>query len=280
MAAPEQLEVAGLNWRVFGIGGGDTGSGRGTGTPLVVLHGLFGAGDNWRSQAQELASGRPVLVPDMPNHGTSAHTEDMDYAAVAARIWEALDAMPQMIGLSGESYAILGHSMGGKAAMAMAFARPEATERLIVADIAPRRYPPRHEEIFAAMEAVAAAGVARRGEADRVMEPYIPEKPVRLFLLKSLVPAGDGDGYRWQLNLEGLRRSYDAISDWPFTDERYGGPALFVTGGASPYVSERDHPAISAHFPEARIETIPGVGHWLHAEARDSFVEIVRDFLS
>jgi pimeloyl-ACP methyl ester carboxylesterase len=171
--------------------------------------------------------------------------------------------------------------MGGKVAMAMAFARPEQVERLIVADIAPRPYPPRHDEIFAAMEAVAKRQVARRGEADTIMEEWIPEKAVRLFLLKSLVPGdGDNDGYRWQLNLPGLRAGYEAIRDWPFRDESYDGPTLFIAGGRSPYIQAADGEAIQRHFPDHRIETIPGAGHWLHAEARDTFLTVVRGYLS
>jgi esterase len=295
--------VEGILWRGYGTDGTDgadgangaNGSDRRSGgaSPLVILHGLFGAGDNWRSQAMELAEERPVLVADLPNHGGSDHTDEVAYAAVAARIWRSLDGLAASLGVSGPAgvslredsgaprFVLLGHSMGGKVAMAMAFARPGQVERLIVADIAPRPYPPRHDEIFAAMEAVAAGHVERRGEADAVMEKWIPEKAVRLFLLKSLVPGSDGkEGYRWQLNLPGLKTGYEAIRDWPFRDESYDGPTLFIAGGKSPYIQVEDGEAISRHFPDHRIETIPGAGHWLHAEARDAFLDVVRGHLS
>jgi esterase len=281
--------VEGIVWRTYGIDGDFTGK-----TPMVILHGLFGAGGNWRSQATELGEGRPVFVADLPNHGGSDHTDEVAYSAVAARIWRSLDGLMSLPGMPGPEggrsaggatdisrIVLLGHSMGGKVAMAMAFARPSGVEQLIVADIAPRQYPPRHDEIFAAMEAVAESAVGRRGEADTIMERWIPEKAVRLFLLKSLVPGGgENGGYRWQLNLPGLKAGYEAIRDWPFSAETYDGPTLFIAGGKSPYIQVEDGEAISRHFPDHRIETIPGAGHWLHAEARDAFLAVVRGTLS
>lgn len=268
-----EATAAGIFWRVYRPDEPVAG------TPLVILHGLFGSGDNWRTQARMFAADRPVLVADMPNHGRSLHTDRVAYPDLATALWDSLDELAVTAGIGIDSAAVLGHSMGGKAAMAMAFARPAATAALVVGDIAPREYPRRHDEIFAAMDAVSTARIARRGEADRLMMPYIPEKPVRLFLLKSLVPMEDGDGYRWQLNLSGLQAAYDDIRAWPFTEARYDGPTLFVTGGASPYVAVADTDAVGYHFPEHRIETIPDAGHWLHAEARDTFVSMVRNFL-
>ena len=277
------VEAWGLFWRWTA---GDA-TDRAAGNPLVILHGLFGSGDNWRSQANSLAEGRIVLVPDMPNHGLSHHTDRTTYGEVADTVWEALDspelaaALPERFTErpAGTRVALLGHSMGGKAAMAMAFARPRAVERLLVADIAPRRYEPSHEAIFRAMEAVAVGTVSGRGEADRIMEPFVPEKAVRMFLLKSF--ASDGAGrYRWRLNLAGLRSGYADIVDWPYGDERYDGPVRFIAGGRSRYIEPADGETIERHFPDHEIETIPEAGHWLHAEARDAFIGIVRRNIS
>jgi pimeloyl-ACP methyl ester carboxylesterase len=246
-------------------------------TPLIILHGLFGAGDNWRTQAQALAEERPVLVPDMPNHGRSCHTSDTRYPSVAQLVWDAVDKLD--VPFSGAPLQVLGHSMGGKVAMGMAFARPTAVSRLVVADIAPRAYAPSHGEIFAAMNEVATAGAGRRGEAERRMAERIPEKAVRLFLLKSLVPGEDGS-YRWQLNLSALEAGYDDITDWPYTEERFSGESLFIAGGRSAYIQPRDEAAMDRHFPSHRVETIAQAGHWLHAEAREEFLQIVRAALS
>lgn len=272
--AVREVEAGGLYWRAFGE------NTRAASAPLLVLHGLFGAGDNWRSHAEALATGRLVMVPDMPNHGRSSHTEDMDFRSVARRLWSALDAACAALEVSSSRWAILGHSMGGKAAMAMAFQEPPRTERLISADIAPRGYPPSHAEIFEAMAAVAQAGVQRRSEADQIMAERIPTKAIRMFLLKSLVRDESSGEYRWQLNLDGLRASYEEIRGWPFQNERYEGPALFIAGGNSPYIRASDTGAIRDHFPNHLLETIPAVGHWLHVENRDLFLNLVSDFLS
>ncbi|MFO8041631.1 MAG: alpha/beta fold hydrolase [Alkalispirochaeta sp.] len=272
--ALREQAAGGLFWRVFGESN-PSGS-----TPLLVLHGLFGAGDNWRSHAEALAAQRLVMVPDMPNHGRSSHTEDMDFHSVARQLWSALDAACTALEVSSSQWAILGHSMGGKAAMAMAFHEPSRTERLISADIAPRAYPPSHGEIFEAMAAVAEAGVQRRSEADQIMAEQIPTKAIRMFLLKSLVRDESSGEYRWQLNLDGLRTCYEEIRGWPFHEDRYEGPTLFIAGENSPYIRTGDTGAIGDHFPHHHLETIPDVGHWLHVENRDLFLNLVSDFLS
>jgi len=296
-----EFSAGGLWWRVYGPGERTTDPL--SPPPLVIFHGLFGSGDNWRSQATALAGDRAVLACDMPDHGRSDHWNTFEYRAVAGLLRDALAAALDEIGLPPEtSVVLLGHSMGGKAAMAMALGAPGRCERLVVADIAPRCYPPRHEEIFAAMDAVASAGVRSRGEADRIMAEYVPQKPIRMFLLKSLVPTGDRGAaadampaaadarpaatpagrYGWRLNLAGLRAGYEDIRCWPDlgTEDSYGGPTLFVAGGASPYVSDDDYPAINQLFPRARIHRIDRAGHWLHAEAKDQFVSVVRSFIS
>ena len=260
----ETVTVAGIFWRRY--------SRDLPGAPLVILHGLFGSGDNWHSQARILAETRPVLVPDMPNHGQSAHVGEMSYPAQADRLWDALEEIG--CGTEDTPVRLLGHSMGGKVALGMAFARPEAVKQLIVADIAPRAYPPRHTEIFAAMERVADAAVDSRSAADTILAELIPQKPIRLFLLKSLIPDSDGR-YHWQLNLGGLRRSYDDILDWPYTTERYDGPVLLIAGGKSPYVTVEEHRVFAAYAPNLTVETIEEAGHWLHAEARDRFLSIL-----
>lgn len=281
-AAFREVEAGGLFWRVFGLQGAEPHreNQHSTSPPLLILHGLFGAGDNWRSHAEALSQDRLVLVPDMPNHGRSRHIENMKFDAVARELWNALDALAETLGIESPVYALLGHSMGGKAAMAMAFHDPPRTDRLISADIAPREYPPSHEQIFSAMEQVARAGIHRRSDADHIMAEQIPTKAVRMFLLKSLVRDAASETYQWQLNVDGLRNSYDDIRAWPFHHERYEGPALFIAGEDSPYIRPGDTGAIERHFPDSHLETIPAVGHWLHVENREAFLALVSDFLS
>ncbi len=246
--------------------------------PLVILHGLFGSRDNWRSQARALAAGRVVLVPDMPNHGESVHTEDFSYHTVAQQLWQALDE------LDVPRAALLGHSMGGKAAMAMALTELDRCAALVVVDIAPRRYAPRHAGILAGMKAVIAAGVTSRSAGEKILAEHIPEKAVRLFLLKSLVLDPDhssgGERYRWQMNLQGIETHYETLSAWPFAGVTWSGPALQVRGALSPYVSDEDTQLMRTFFPALRVETIADSGHWVHAEQRETFLSVVRGAVS
>lgn len=280
----ETLEAGGIFWRCYGSDTAEE-----SGTPLVILHGLFGAGDNWGSQARALVPGvrgpRPVLVPDLPNHGDSLHTDSFTYPEVAALLWEVLpDVLARVPGASPDvPLELMGHSMGGKIAMAMALGHPERLRRLVVVDIAPRRYAPRHQSILQGMQAVAEAAPESRNAAEQILAEHIPEKAVRLFLLKSLAPApagsGTGRSYRWKLNLDGIRRCYESISDWPFDPSRdapFPGPTLFVRGGMSPYIPEDAEDTIRAFFPRALIRTIAAAGHWVHAEAREEFLSVVR----
>lgn len=266
------LTVDGIRFRVYRPGPEVDGV-------LVILHGLFGSADNWQSQARELSLRRLVLVPDMPNHGRSLHTEQVGFPDQARAMWAAIDAA---LGesASGGPVDLLGHSMGGKVAMAMAFTLPSDVGRLIVVDISPRAYPPRHDQVFAAMADVAAARPRSRSEAESIMARTIPQKAVRLFLLKSLVRGDDGV-FDWLLNYRVLRDRYDEISAWPFdaAEHSFGGPTLLVAAGRSPYVTAEDRRAFNRWFADSRIETIAEAGHWLHAEARDRFVALVSGFL-
>ncbi|MFW6330068.1 MAG: alpha/beta fold hydrolase [Alkalispirochaetaceae bacterium] len=242
-------------------------------TPLVILHGLFGSGDNWKSIARELAIDRLVIAPDLPNHGASPHTDRFDYREVARDVAEFLKA------LSLPPVVLLGHSMGGKVAMSLALQEPELVEALLVVDIAPRAYPPRHQEEFEAMDLVRREGAGSRREAEEIMARLIDLRAVRAFLLKNYVPREDG-GYRWRLNLDGLWSHYQQVADWPDHTGTFDSPVLVIRGGRSPYIREEDSDGFERLFPGYRLETIEEAGHWLHAEAKEEFLKITARFLA
>jgi pimeloyl-ACP methyl ester carboxylesterase len=240
------------------------------GVPLVIAHGLFGSARNWGVVARRLAEERRVIAVDMRNHGDSPWFAEHSYAAMAADLSEVIAA-------EGGRADLLGHSMGGKAAMVLALTEPARVGRLIVADIAPVAYAHSQMEYVRAMQAVDLRGVTRRSEADPLLAGTVPEPALRAFLLQSLsVEAGRA---AWKLNLDALADQMPLIMGFPEVAGRFEGPALFVTGETSDYVRDDHWPHILELFPAARRVAIPGAGHWVHAEAPKPFAAAVAAFL-
>jgi len=245
----------------------------GDGPPVVLLHGLLGAGQNFGAVQKALAAeGFRVLALDLRNHGGSPHAEGMAYADMAEDVAETLQAEGAW------PATIIGHSMGGKVAMALALTRPEGVTRLLVADIAPVHYPaPLFNAYLAAMRGLELRpGLARR-EADAALAPAVPAAPLRAFLLQNLdfsqaPPA-------WRIGLEEIGAGMPEIAGWPDLPGRYDGPVLVLAGDRSDYIQPAHHPLFQSLFPAARHASIPA-GHWLHAENPQAFLAVVRDFLA
>lgn len=241
--------------------------------PLVIAHGLFGAGRNWASIAKRLATRRRVFTVDMRNHGDSPHLAQHDYAAMAE------DLAAFIITHANGAASVLGHSMGGKAAMQMALTMPRLAEALIVADMAPVAYGHDHSTHLQAMMALDLTGITRRSEADARLQAGIPNPVLRAFLLQNLLI--DEAGARWRVNLPAIAANLPIILNWSVPAEVQSDvPALFIYGGASDYVTPATHPAIFGHFPHARLLAVAGAGHWLHAEQPDAVVSVVDQFLT
>jgi pimeloyl-ACP methyl ester carboxylesterase len=245
----------------------------GDGPPLLILHGLLGSSRNWQGIGKQLGRRFGVLTVDLRNHGRSPWSEEMTYPAMAADLAQLIEAE------IGGAVGIVGHSMGGKAAMALALMWPELVERLVVADIAPVTYSHSFSGYLAAMQAIDPAGIDRAA-ADRALASTIPEPPIRAFLLQNL--EREGPGLRWRPNLAVLDREQAAILGFPehLLGERYHGPCLVIRGGTSGYVRPEHEPLIRQIFPAARIVTIEGAGHWVHVEAPVEFTRLVTQFMS
>lgn len=244
----------------------------GTGPHLVILHGLFGMLDNWQTLARKWAEGYTVTLLDLRNHGRSFHTDEMNYALMAEDVATFLEA--QNI----DRCFLLGHSMGGKVAMQTALTYPDLVEKLIVVDIAPRRYRPGHNDVFAALEAFDPSEVTDRKMAAELMSTYVSSPGVQMFLLKNL--AREGGGFKWRMNLPAIKAAYDQlIGGIGLPGESYTGPALFLRGGKSGYVQDDDWPLIELMFPQARLETVDGAGHWVHAEKPAELMAVVSNFI-
>jgi esterase len=248
-----------------------------SGPPLVLLHGLFGQARNFSQIQRALAQRWRVIALDQRNHGASPHAPDMRYATMAEDVLDtlaALDALPA---------ALLGHSMGGKAAMRTALLHPDAIERLLVADIAPVVYPPHNHPIVAAMQAIRLHDDLTRAAADAALAEAVPSAPVRAFLLQNLRL---GTPPVWRIGLDEIATALPDLEGWdgPTTATApaptYPGRTLFVAGETSDYITRDDRPLIRALFPAARFVTVKHAGHWLHADNPAGFLAVVEAFLS
>ncbi len=233
------------------------------GTPLLIAHGLFGSARNWGVIAKRLSATRPVITVDMRNHGGSPWYDSHSYHDQAADLAEVITGPTD----------VLGHSMGGKAAMVLALTQPALVNRLIVADIAPVAYTHSQNGPIAAMRAVDLAGISNRADAKAQLGPLDPG--VDDFLLQSL----DMKERRWRLNLDVLAAEMDKIIGFPEVNNRFDGATLFLSGGNSDYVKPEARTQIKALFPAAHFAKIPGAGHWLHAEKPREFEAAVSAFL-
>lgn len=237
---------------------------------VLLLHGLFGSGDNLGALAKALMAHFRVVQIDLRNHGRSPHTESMTFESMAADIALLQDT------LGIHSSHVLGHSLGGRVAMQLALSLSSRVQSLVVADIAPVAYAPHHVNIFKALQALNLDDIANRSEVDTQLASAVSDPGTRQFLLKSLYK--EGDHWRWRFNLPVLQASYADITKAqrgvPFTK-----PALFIKGGASDYILPEYEEAMRTLFPNFELKTIAGTGHWLHGEKPEEFNMLVKSFL-
>jgi esterase len=246
---------------------------QGDGPPLIILHGLFGSLENWGFISQQLAPHFRVISVDLRNHGQSPHDPLMNYSVLAEDLREFMEQR------NIPSASLLGHSMGGKAAMSFALLHSECVDRLVVVDMAPRAYELRHENIFNALLALDLQLYETRAEIEKALEPRLPDLSVRRFLLKGLSKTSDGK-FEWKFNLRALRGNYPALTAALTVEGTFGNPTLFIRGGESDYIRDADVPEIMRLFPKAKIATITGASHWVHAEKPEEFLSVVREFLT
>ena len=232
---------------------------------LLIAHGLFGSARNWGVIARRLAVSREVLVVDMRNHGESFHDPRHTYQDMAADLARVIEA-------EGAPMDVMGHSMGGKAAMVLALSRPGLVRKLVVLDIAPVAYGHTQTPQIEAMRRVDLGTVTSRGEAEAQMRA---DPSVAPFLLQSL----DLRERRWKLNLDALEAQMDEVIGFPEVSGRFDRPALFLSGEESAYVLPEHRARIKELFPQARFARVKGAGHWVHADRPRETEAAVRTFL-
>ncbi len=240
--------------------------------PIVLLHGLFGRARNLGFFQRRLAADRRTLAIDLRNHGSSPHGR-MDYLSMSFDLMETLadeDALPATL---------VGHSMGGKAAMTLALTRPEAVHSLLVADIPPALTGHGSSQLARDLLRVRFPPYLNRAGADALLAEAIPNRDIRNLMLQNLRP---GENPGWEIGLDEIAASMADIEGWPYIPEghAYHGPALFLAGGVSPYIRPEHHAVMRRLFPEHRLETIEQAGHWLHVENPTRFAALLEAFVA
>lgn len=238
----------------------------------MILHGLFGSSDNWLTQAKLFSPNYKVYTVDLRNHGQSPHDDGFDYQAMVNDLNLFFDDQA----LSGAT--VIGHSMGGKAAMNFAIAHPEKVGKLIVVDIAPRAYNLEHYTIAEGLSAIPIDTITSRKEADEKLAAYVPEFDVRQFLLKNLNRNPEG-GFSWKINLPVIREKLSNVGVDLVVEGTFDKPTLFIRGKRSDYIRDSDWDRIKQIFPQTKLETLE-TGHWVQAEKPQEFVEVVSTWLS
>ncbi|WP_323790039.1 alpha/beta fold hydrolase [Thalassovita sp.] len=236
---------------------------------LLIVHGLYGSGRNWGVIAKRLSDQRQVIAVDQRNHGNSPWFDGHSYLDMA-------DDLADVIRAHGQPMDVMGHSMGGKAAMVLALKYPELVNRLIVADIAPTTYGHSQVQYIQAMKAVDLSRIEKRSDAESQLRETVDDPTLPVFFTQSL----DVSGKRWRLNLDTLEREMPKILSFPDVSGQFDGPVLFLSGAQSDYVQVQHRPTIKTLFPNAAFAKIPGAGHWLHAEKPREFEAAVRVWLN
>lgn len=249
-----------LNYKVFGEG-----------KPMVILHGLFGSSDNWQTHARKLSELNKVYIVDQRNHGMSPHSEEHNYEVMCE------DLLNFFAEENLRDATLLGHSMGGKTAMHFAQNYGHLLEKLIVADMGMKQYPPHHDTIFKGLFNVKVDECESRKEAESRLGEFVTDDSTRQFLLKNLYWKAPGK-LAWRFNLDALyKHIHEILSALP--NNKIDVETLFIRGGRSNYVTDDDIPDLHKAISNLEVITMEDAGHWIHAENPEEFLRIVADFV-
>ncbi|MDP1800873.1 MAG: alpha/beta fold hydrolase [Bacteroidota bacterium] len=246
----------------------------GQGQPLVIMHGLFGQSDNWNTLAKQFAEkGFHVFTLDLRNHGLSPHSDVWNYEVMADDLKEFIDEHKL------KNTIVLGHSMGGKVAMFFELKYTNVASKIIVADISPRAYEPHHDSVLKALNAVDFSKIKTRKEAEAILNTYLDDFGTKQFLLKNIYWRDtDNNIMDWRFNLKAITQNYNNIgAAIPAGSSNVA--TLVVRGERSDYIAESDLVDFKDHFPNFKLETVLGSGHWIHAEKPKEFFEAVMLFI-
>lgn len=245
----------------------------GEGTPIYILHGLFGMLDNWHSFAKQLSKDYLIVAVDLRNHGRSFHDDDVSYTAMSEDVIQLMDHLQH------DEVFVLGHSMGGKTACSLTLNHPHRVKGLIVVDILPIEYERGHDQVLLALANSNPQSTESRADIKQsLMNDLNGDVSTANFLLKSL-KREDSGGFSWKFNLSALSTNYDRIREQPPGKNNFLGATLFIKGGLSQYIGMDGWHDTTEMFPNADLEEVEGAGHWIHADKPDELMTVVKGFI-
>jgi len=243
-----------------------------SGTPIIILHGIFGSSDNWLGIAKAFSETNRVYLLDQRNHGQSPWSDEFDYQVMAADLWEFIEDNALV------NPVIIGHSMGGKTVMQFGLSYPEIAQKIIVVDIAPKFYPVHHTSILSGLNSVDLTSIQSRNDANEHMKRFEENEGVRQFLLKNLYRNAEG-AFAWRINLPIITKNIDVVGHELFIKHACKTETYFIKGANSHYIQPEDERYIAEIFPNFELIEIQHAGHWVQADQPEAFIHVLKEIL-
>jgi len=244
----------------------------GTGHPLIILHGLFGSLENWNGIARELSAKFEVHIIDQRNHGKSFHNNEHTYPAMS------LD-LKKYINIHGiYKPNLLGHSMGGKTAMQFALDNKNTLNKLIIADISPKKYESNHKNLIKLLFELSSSSMPNRNYVKNILKDGELDNNTINFLLKNLYWINEKE-LKFRFNIKAIYSFQNHLMDFQSSNKTWMGKCYFLRGENSDYIKESDKLIIKEFFPNFRIQKINQAGHWLHFDNKESFLKTINEIL-
>ncbi len=240
---------------------------------VIILHGFLGMGDNWRGFAKKFDSGIFCFhLIDQRNHGKSFWDESMSYDDMARDLLFFYNSQNIYKSI------LIGHSMGGKTAMKFSLLFPERVEKLIVVDIAPKKYLPDFKNIIDGYNHLDLDSFNSRFEIDNAYKIFVEDNFLRSFLMKNIYRDKEGK-FRFRINLKVLEKKIIEIGSFDHKNSFFNKQTSFIKGSKSDYILEEDKNLIKKYFPKYSIHKVNNAGHWVHYDKPEIFEKIVKSII-
>ena len=241
---------------------------RGSGTPLVLVHGFLGGIEEWHELTDQLAPRFDVIAVDLPGFGGSATVPPPGsiggYGALIVKLLDDLRI---------EKSVLFGHSLGSMIVQQMALDHPGRFERLVLYGAASTgRLPGRFETFDATIERFRKTGIAA-GSEPIIASWFVDGRGHPAFPMYRRMAD--------KASLEGAIAALRAVEQWQVT-ERLGEiavPALVIGGDRDRSTDASEQLRLWRGLPQGQLCILPGCAHAAHLERPELFWSVLSRFL-